>query len=161
MIFEEEKTFYQTINNSNNIQSDEGEEERTFEQVDNTDKNQSEEEEEEEEENTFDQTYSRWTQQEDEWLWEQFREGKTIIDYCNGLDRYPDDVITYMCTHSVLQPEYINGFGGPCHLALWKKQKEAFETNPLFNCRKEIRQAEYNDKIFDILRNIQMNMKYK
>lgn len=37
-------------------------------------------------------------------------------------------------------------------LALWKEQQEAFQTNPLFNLRKEIRRQETNDRICDILR---------
>jgi hypothetical protein len=101
---------------------------------------------------TFKETYSQWSRQEDEWLWEQHSQGKPIHEICETLGRFPDDVIVYMCTHSQLRPEDIRGFGGPCHLALWKEQQEAFQTNPLFNLRKEIRQQESNDRICDMLR---------
>jgi hypothetical protein len=108
------------------------------------------------EENTFMETYNVWTLQEDEWLWEQYRNNQymTIADICYKLDRYPDDVIVYMCTHSVLKPEYVPGFGDPSHLALWKQQQEAFKSNPLFGLRKEIRQKEFEEKMYDMLRDL-------
>ena len=101
---------------------------------------------------SFQNTYAQWTRQEDEWLWEQHSKGMPIHQICKELDRYPDDVIVYMCTHSHLRPDDIPGFGGPCHLALWKEQQEAFQTNPLFELRKEIRRQETDEKICDMLR---------
>ena len=101
---------------------------------------------------SFLNTYSQWTIQENEWLWEKHSQGTQIHVICKGLDRYPDDVIVYMCTHSHLRPDDIPGFGGPWHLALWKEQQEAFQTNPLFNLRKEIQRKETDERICDMLR---------
>lgn len=103
-------------------------------------------------EHSFLNTYSQWSRQEDQWLWEKHSRGMPIHQICKQLDRYPDDVIVYMCTHSHLRPDDIQGFGGSCHLALWKEQQEAFQTNPLFNLRKEIQRQETNDRICDMLR---------
>ena len=106
---------------------------------------------ESEEERSFKETYTPWTRQDCEWLWEQYRNGKPIHEICEILDRFPDDVITYMCIHSQIRPEDIQGFGGPCHLALWKEQQEAFQTNPLFEIRKEIQRQESNERIYNML----------
>lgn len=107
---------------------------------------------EDEEFQEYEDTYTQWSLQEIEFLWEQYSNGKKIGEICQSLNRYPDDVITYMCIHSHLKPEDICGFGDDEHLALWKKQQEAFETNPLFNLRKEIRHQELLYRLEDMLR---------
>ena len=109
------------------------------------------------EEDTFEETYNLWSEQEEEWLWEQYQQGKTIDDICRGLSRYPDDIIIYIATRSNIKPEDIKGFGGPCHLALWKQQQKDFETNPLFNLRKEIRQEEFENKMYKMLLSLYLN----
>lgn len=101
---------------------------------------------------SFQKTYAQWTIQEKEWLWEKHSRGTPIHVICKELNRYPDDVIVYMCTHSHLRPDDIPGFGSPCHLALWREQQEAFQTNPLFELRKEIQRQETNERICDMLR---------
>lgn len=104
--------------------------------------------------NDFLDTYTEWTQQEDQWLWEQYADGDPIGEICRVLNRYPDDVITYIVTHSSFKIEDIPGFGGADHLELWQQQKLAFETNPLFNLRKQIRKEEFQDRMYNMVQKL-------
>lgn len=91
----------------------------------------SSEEEYNEEEYKFEETYTNWTHQEDEWLWEQIANSTKLVEICQTLERYPDDVIVHIAAHSTMKPEDIKGFGDPDHLELWNEQREAFRRNPL------------------------------
>ena len=102
----------------------------------------------------FEDSYTPWLPQEEAWLWEQYRDGVPIGELCRALNRFPDDVCLFICSHSTIKLEDITGFGTPDHLALWHQQQLATQRTPLYALRKELQRQEFHDKMYDMLRAI-------
>lgn len=104
----------------------------------------------------FIDSYTEWTPQEEAWLWERYRDGAAIGELCRTLNRFPDDVCLFICSHSGIKVEDITGFGSADHLAIWYQEQLAFQRTPLYALRKELRKQEYHNKMYDMVRAIYM-----
>lgn len=102
----------------------------------------------------FSHTNLPWAAAEITWLWEQYSNGATLTELCEGLDRYPDDVLLELAVNGPVVFEDVRGFGSTSHLELWHQQQLAFQTNPLFSLRERKRQREEEDRVYKLLRDL-------